>query len=256
MFNTMAGMEVLQPALEARSPEQEKKRREFIESRLQRRWNFNKNSPQVARNQLEKYKTTFTKINKRIEGKTLNKEKLAELTISTRAVKASLLEAGLEEIGKLADVFAHIASLPPSDEQGNLPHFKAEMIKALKQKAPSYSYSGYKVYAGFMVDRGLMKSGTKASELGYDVDFIKKTGTALNTADHLILSMVEHENLIHKLGAEIVVVLMGPKANNYLHARRGYELVCTLFTSILTLAWEQQVAMALTIADKIAGCYE
>ena len=256
MFEIIAGIESLQVGLEARSPEQEQKRRAFLQSRIDRRWNFNKNSPSNAQGQLTKYKATFAKIKKRTEGKTFDKDALASLKLNTRAIAAKSLEAGLKDITGLAAAFAKIAEMPPSTEQGNLPHFKAAMVKAIKDAAPSYGYSGYKVYAGFMVNKSLVQTGASAKSLGYDDDFIAVVETSLDAAETLIKEMIGHIELIRRLGTAIVDAMMGPKAADYLHARRGFELVCTMFTSILTQAWEQYMVMALSVADKIATCYK
>lgn len=256
MFEIIAGLESLQAGLEVQSPEQQARKREFLESRIARRWNFNKNSPSSAKTQLAKYEAAFAKIKKRIEGKTFSKEALDELKLHTRAIDAKMLEAGLKEITGLAAAFEKIVVLPPSTEQGNLPHFKAAMVKAIKDSAPAYGYSGYKVYAGFMVNKAQVKTGASAKSLGYDEGFIGEVETALASAEKLIKDMTSQIDLIHKLGAAIVEAMMGPKMSEYLHARRGFELVCTMFTSILTQAWQQYMSMALSVADKIATCYK
>jgi hypothetical protein len=243
------------PAFEAQSPEQQARKKEFLVSRIERRWNFNKNAPNKAKAVLGRYEKNFDKIKKRIEGKKFNKEAFEEHRSGIRAVEASLMIQGLEQISALAAVFHDVVDRGPSDESANLPKFKGDIASSLKKHTSAYSLRTFQVYSRFTVERGLVKKGS-LKELGYDESFIPKVAKALTEVESLIKAMEGHEGLVHKLGEEIVNVLMGPKAAEYNYSRRQFEITCTVFSSILNNAWSQYVQMALTIAGKIASCYE
>lgn len=255
MFEALISLENLKVSTETLSPEQITKKREFLESRILRRWNFNKNSPSKASLQLQALQSSFNKIQKRIVHKKINKNALMSNKIDIKMVNSTVMLAGLRQISELAKVFEEICSKPPSDEQTNLIKFKMAMVRSLKAHAPAYSYKGYRVCANFMIDKHLIKTKLSLTNLGYDESFFSVVEKALEDTQKLIDTMKDHEELIHKLGVEIVDVLMGPKAADYIHARRGYELVNTVFTSILTLAWPQYLTMAISISGKISNCY-
>lgn len=255
MFEFLTLNEDLNSALEARTPEQQARKKEFLESRIERRWNFNKNSASRSKSQLESIKKSFETILKKIENKTFDRSKFDVLPGTIQMVDSKLMLEGLSQIKDLSVVFEEIASKPPSDERTNLVNFKQDEIKSLNKHAPAYAFSQYKVYADFMVNRSLIQKNMPISKLGYKESFIEDLQNAINETSEFIKIMEKHEDLIHKLGSEIVEVLMGPKQADYIHARRGYELVCTLWTSILTLAPFQYLSMALSIASKVANCY-
>ena len=163
--------------------------------------------------------------------------------------------SGLEQISKLSTVFSIIATQPPSDASDNLVKFKALMVDALKKHAPAYSYHSYQIYALFMVEKSFLKKNGSLEKAGYTEEFISSVESALHSVEVLIKEMEEKENHIHKLVESIVTVLMGKDANKYKHARRQYQLLCTQWTSILTLAPFQYLNLAVSTLNTMSECY-
>ena len=237
------------------SEEREKKKREFIISRLERRWNFNKGSLGKARTLKQQFESNILKIKKHIGSGRFDERKFSSLVERKQFISAKLMADGLSQIPKLSLVFSDIASHPPSMEKGNLPLFKALMASSLKRHAPAYTYSSYQIYARFMAYKALFKKNGNLKDAGYTEGFIKQVESSIESIDILIKQMEGHEELIHKLSGEIADALLGPKGKEYQHARRQFELVCTQWTSILTLAPWQYLNLAISTTNTISECY-
>lgn len=259
MFKSLCSNPNLQYSLEDLEVVQEKdaKKKEFLESRLQRRWNYNKSSPDIALKQLSRFKTEFEKIEKSIQDKTFNVDKFNELISQTNIIPASLMKAGLTQIPDLAKIFSDIASLPPlEDKSFQFNKFRNDMTNIIKKHTNAYDQRSYKIEALFMTDKSQLKTRIAPKELGYDKSFMTLVKLALDDVQELITTMKQKEDLLHKLSASIVDVLMGPKANDYLHARRQFQITCTIYNSCLTIAWQAYMSLALLLAKKMTTCYD
>lgn len=252
MFNSLVSNEALHTAMEVRSEEAEKKYREFLESRIQRRWNFNKGSVNKALEQLDGFEKRFSSIKQKLKNKKWDTNKAKEITLKMDLSPAEHLIKGLTQFPGLVKTFEEIASLPPSKESGNLLHFKTDMVKSLTKNASAYTFASYKVYASKTKST---TTNTTVNKLGYTDKFIDTIEEALVSSKKMITDMKQHESLIKKLGDNIVEAMLGPDGKEYIHARRGFELVCTLFTSILTNAWSQFMNQALAVMNKLTEVY-
>ena len=243
-------------SMEAAASDKTEQKRAFLVSRLERRWAFNKNAPDEARAALRRLQTTFDRHRKTVGRHPKFDEKaFSSMIESKQFIEAKLMNAGLSEIESLSKVFADIAAQPPSTETANLPKFKAVMQSALQKHTSAYAYASYQVYAAFMVNKSLVKTHGRLSDAGYTGTFIDTVETALNSMDHLITSMEHNEPLIHKLGDAIVTALMGKNASDYRHARRQYELLCTVYNSILTKGPLQYMTLSMSTLTSMVSFY-
>lgn len=243
-------------ATESTDADRAARMRVFLASRIERRWAFNKTAPTIARASLERPRASVVRLRKAAgTHPRFDEATFARFSDHKRVVDAKLIRAGLYEIPALGDVFKEIASLPPSTESANLPRFKAHLRTSLKSRAPAYDLSSYRVCARFMVDRALSRQGERLASAGYDAGFLAAVETGVAAMERLITTMEDQAGQIHKLGGDIVDALMGDDAANYRHARRQYELVCTLYSSILTNGPMQYLTQAASTLSSMAPFY-
>ena len=253
MFHTLAS---LSPALESAETDRAAQKHAFLVSRLERRWNYNKDAPSKARTLVKRLQVSISAIKKSTRNRRFDEKKFSSLIERKQYIDAKLMLAGLSEIPKLAAVFQEIASQPPSQESGNLPKFKTLMKNSLKKHTPAYSYASYQVYAAFMGEKTMLKKNGSLSATGYTEDFINTVEKTLQSMDVFIQGMEDHVELMDKLASNIVDVLMGKEAVKYQHARRQYELVCSSYRSMLITAPFQYLNLAISTANTIARCYD
>ncbi len=242
-------------ALEAGTPEAVEKKHAFFTARLDRRWAFNQSSPKKARASVDRQQQILALIKRRISGKTFDEQRFKTKLESKQLITARLMRDGLEQLKDLPMVFAELAEQPPITDANSMAALKAAMLAKLRQHADAYAFRGYQIYAKFMVDHGLIKIHQRLAELGYTPAFITETAHALTSAAEMINVMEAHADLLQTLRDAIVTVLLGPDAAKYKHARRQHQVLCTCWSSTLTIAMPQQLAMAMTICNAIAECY-
>ena len=254
MFHYLNNVINYLPSVESLDQEKIAKRHEFLVSRLERRWNYNKNSPSKARTSIKQIESKLSTIKKRMNDK-FDTKKFSSLIEHKQFIDFKLMSDGLEQIPNLSKVFSILVSQPPSQESGNLPGFKKLMVDSVKKHTPAYAYNSYQIYALFMVEKSLIKKNGSLEKAGYNESFFDHVEKAIVSTEKLIKDMESYEPLVHKLAEDIVTALMGKDAVKYQHARRQFELVNTQWTSILTLAPFQYLNMAVSTTNTISQCF-